>query len=191
MLVASYQVLLYRFLAWTCGFLLRDVYFHSVFQGDIFLLRRSLPAFTLLLKFNSWLRFNYLIDLVGHDYPARRPRFVFNYLLLSTSFLYRLVLTVQTKEFSFLPTLTPYFLSANWLEREAWDMFGIPIVNHPDLRRILTDYGFFAHPLRKNYPTSGYFELFYDSAASRSVYDYIELAQESREVNLVVMSPKV
>jgi NADH-quinone oxidoreductase subunit C len=132
---------------------------------------RVIQALTLMRdKFG----FAQLIDLCGVDYPERPMRFDVVYHLLSLTKNQRLRLKVQTDEDTAVPTVTGVFPCADWYEREAFDMYGIFFEGHPDLRRILTDYGFHGHPLRKDFPMTGYVELRYDDELKRVVYEPVK-----------------
>ena len=121
-----------------------------------------------------------LIDIAGVDYPARDSRFDVVYKFLSLRHNMRVCLKVAVKEGLLVPTLIPLFPVANWWEREAWDMLGIRFADHPDLRRILTDYGFEGHPLRKDFPLTGYVEVRYDPDRQGVVYEPVHLNQAFR-----------
>ena len=131
--------------------------------------------------------FKLLIDVCGVDYPERDSRFDVVYSMLSPSHNIRIRVKVETDEDTPVPSVTEIFSSANWWEREAWDMFGIYFSGHPDLRRILTDYGFEGHPMRKDFPLTGYVELRYDDEQKRVVYEPVKLTQEFR--NFDFLSP--
>jgi NADH-quinone oxidoreductase subunit C len=122
-------------------------------------------------------RFHQLIDLCGVDYPERPLRFDVVYHLLSMVKNHRIRLKVQTDEDTPVPTVTSVFPVADWFEREAFDMYGIFFSGHPDLRRILTDYGFHGHPLRKDFPMTGYVEVRYDDELKRVVYEPVKIAE--------------
>jgi NADH-quinone oxidoreductase subunit C len=124
--------------------------------------------------------FEQLIDVCGVDYPDRPQRFEVVYSLLSVSLNRRLRVKVTTDEDTPVPSAVPVYPSANWFERETWDMFGIFFSDHPDLRRILTDYGFDGHPMRKDFPLTGYVELRYDPDQRRVVYEPVKLTQDFR-----------
>ena len=126
------------------------------------------------------LRFISLVDICGVDYPARVERFDIVYHLLSPLRNLRIRLKISTDDATPVPSLCDVFPGANWYEREAYDFFGILFSGHPDLRRLLTDYGFDGYPLRKDFPTTGYVELRYDEELKRVVYEPVKLAQEFR-----------
>jgi NADH-quinone oxidoreductase subunit C len=125
-------------------------------------------------------RFTLLCDLCGVDYPDREPRFDVVYNLLSVHLNQRIRLKLETDEAHPIASVTGLFSSAGWWEREAWDLFGIFFTDHPDLRRILTDYGFEGHPMRKDFPLTGYVEVRYDDEQKRVVYEPVRLKQEFR-----------
>lgn len=131
--------------------------------------------------------FHCFIDLAGADYPARDKRFDVVYHLLSLKLNHRVRVTVETDEMTPVPSIIDVFPAANWFEREAYDLYGIFFSSHPDLRRILTDYGFEGHPLRKDFPTTGFVEVRYDDEQKRVVYERVRLTQEFR--NFDFLSP--
>ena len=130
-------------------------------------------------------RFTMLCDLCGVDYPDRELRFDVVYNLLSVSHNQRIRLTVQTDEERPVPSAVGLYSSAGWWERETWDLYGIYFSDNPDLRRILTDYGFEGHPLRKDFPLTGYLELRYDEDQKRVVYEPVKLKQEFRYFDFI------
>ncbi|MFG1346814.1 NADH-quinone oxidoreductase subunit C [Xanthobacter autotrophicus DSM 431] len=131
--------------------------------------------------------FTCIIDVCGVDYPAREKRFDVVYHLLSAKQNLRIRLKVETGEDTPVASITPVFPGANWFEREAYDMYGILFTGHPELRRLLTDYGFDGHPLRKDFPTTGFVEVRYDDELKRVVYEPVRLPQEFR--NFDFLSP--
>jgi len=139
------------------------------------------------LRDEPTLRFINIIDVCGADYPARPDRFDVVYHLLSPSRNARLRLKVTTDEDTPVPSITSVFPGALWFEREAYDLVGIVFSDHPELRRLLTDYGFDGHPLRKDFPMTGYVEVRYDDAEKRVVYEPVKLNQEFR--NFDFLSP--
>ena len=130
-------------------------------------------------------QFKQLVDVCGVDYPGRSARFEVVYNLLSLTHNRRLRVKVETDEETPVPSVTGVFSSADWWEREIWDMFGIYFSDHPDLRRLLTDYGFEGHPLRKDFPLTGYVEVRYDDEVKRIVYEPVELTQEYRSFDFL------
>ncbi len=132
-------------------------------------------------------RFISFIDLCGVDYPGREKRFDLVYHLLSPRHNARIRVKVVTDETTPVPSVIPVFPCANWFEREAYDLYGILFTGHPDLRRLLTDYGFDGHPLRKDFPLTGFVEVRYDDEQKRVVYERVKLQQEFR--NFDFLSP--
>jgi NADH-quinone oxidoreductase subunit C len=139
------------------------------------------------LRDDSNCLFEVLIDICGVDYPERPQRFEVVYHLLSPRRNQRIRVKCLTDEDTPVPSVVDVFPAANWFEREAYDMYGILFSGHPDLRRILTDYGFQGHPLRKDFPLTGYVEVRYDDAQKRVVYEPVKLTQEFRSFDF--MSP--
>ncbi len=137
-----------------------------------------------LLRFlhdDSRTQFVSMIDICGVDYPGNEKRFEVVYHLLSPKKNTRVRVKLSTDEETPVPSATSVYPGADWFEREAYDMYGILFTGHPDLRRILTDYGFDGHPLRKDFPLTGYVEVRYDDEAKRVVYEPVELRQEFRD----------
>ncbi len=130
-------------------------------------------------------QFKQLMDVCGADYPEREPRFEVVYNLLSLNHNNRVRVKVQTDEMTPVPSVSGVFSSAGWWEREAWDLFGIYFADHADLRRIMTDYGFDGHPLRKDFPLTGYVEVRYDDEQKRVVYEPVKLTQEYRSFDFL------
>lgn len=147
---------------------------------------RIVPVLT-WLRDESSLLFKELVDLCGVDWPEREQRFDVVYHLLSLHHNQRIRVKVRTDEYTPVPSVTSVLPTAGWFEREAWDMYGILFSDHPDLRRILTDYGFDGHPLRKDFPLTGYVELRYDEDQKRVVYEPVKLKQDFR--NFDFLSP--
>ena len=139
------------------------------------------------LRDNAKCQFKQLIDIFAVDYPEEEERFEVNYNLLSLKYNVRLRLKVTTDEETSVPSVVPLFSTAIWFEREVWDMNGVMFEGNPDLRRILTDYGFDGHPLRKDFPLTGYVEVRYDQEQKRVVYEPVSLPQEFRTFDY--MSP--
>jgi NADH-quinone oxidoreductase subunit C len=139
------------------------------------------------LRDDAACRFSTLVDITAIDHPERSARFDMVYHFLSMYRNHRIRLKVAVREDDMVPSLTDLHPSANWFEREVFDMFGILFSGHPDLRRILTDYGFRGYPLRKDFPTTGYTEVRYDEAQKRVVYEPVNLVQEYRQFDF--MSP--
>ena len=132
------------------------------------------------LKSNDKCKFKQLIDIAGVDYPDVEKRFQLVYLLLSHEFNLRIKVLIQFTEKQTINSITKIYPSANWMEREVFDMYGIKFKNHPDLRRILTDYGFKGHPLRKDFPLTGFNEVRYSEKEKKVVYEPVKLEQNYR-----------
>ena len=147
----------------------------------------GIADFVELLKMDRSCKFSTLIDITAVDYPGREERFDVVYHLLSMYTNQRIRLKLSVHEDDVVPSITETHPSANWFEREVFDMYGVMFSGHPDLRRILTDYGFRGYPLRKDFPTTGYVELRYDEAEKRVVYEPVTLVQEYRQFDF--MSP--
>ena len=157
-------------------------------EGDelcIVVRRESVARVLAFLRDDMNCQFKQLMDVCGVDYPGRAERFEVVYNLLSLAHNRRIRVKLYTDAETPVPSVTPVFSSANWWEREVWDLFGIYFVNHPDLRRILTDYGFEGHPLRKDFPLTGYVEVRYDEGQRRVVYEPVSLPQEFRSFDFL------
>jgi NADH-quinone oxidoreductase subunit C len=152
---------------------------HSVAFGELTIVARSATIIDTLifLRDDAACRFHQLIDLAGVDYPERAARFDVVYHMLSLVKNHRIRVKVSTDEDTPVPSITPVFAVADWFEREAFDMYGIFFEGHPDLRRILTDYGFHGHPLRKDFPMTGYVEVRYDDELKRVVYEPVKITE--------------
>ena len=135
----------------------------------------------LFLKTNEKCRFRQLIDITAVDYPQDEKRFKVVYLLLSHEKNLRIIINTKIDEKITVPSITKIFPSANWMEREVFDMYGISFKDHPDLRRILTDYGFTGHPLRKDFPLTGHTEVRYSEKKKKVISEPVKLDQEYRD----------
>ena len=142
-------------------------------------------SFVDFLKTDSTCRFSTLVDITAVDHPERPARFDVVYHFLSMYRNHRIRVKVAVRQDEMVPSIHTLHPSANWFEREVFDMFGILFSGHPDLRRILTDYGFRGHPLRKDFPTTGYTEVRYDEALKRVVYEPVKLVQEYRQFDFL------
>jgi NADH-quinone oxidoreductase subunit C len=147
--------------------------------------REALPRVLKFLRDDPKCRFSLLCDICGADYPNRPLRFDVVYNLLSMSLNQRIRIKVETDEEQPVPSAVGLYSSAGWWERETWDLFGIYFADNPDLRRILTDYGFDGHPLRKDFPLTGYVELRYDEEQKAVVYEPVRLQQEFRSFDFL------
>lgn len=158
---------------------------YTIRKGEICLnipFNKILPIVT-FLKYHTNCHYKSLSDLCIVDYPTRSNRFELIYNFLSLTYNSRIRIKIILNEFQVISSITPIFKGANWWEREAWDMFGICFLGHPDLRRILTDYGFEGHPLRKDFPLSGFTEVRYSEIKKRVIYEPLHLPQEFRSFN--------
>ncbi|HYB11075.1 MAG TPA: NADH-quinone oxidoreductase subunit C [Alphaproteobacteria bacterium] len=149
--------------------------------------REAIVKVLTFLRDDAKCEFQLLVDLCGADYPDRRERFDVVYNLLSLTHNRRVRVKVETDEETPVASVVPVYAVANWFERETWDLYGIFFENHPDLRRLLTDYGFDGHPMRKDFPLTGYVEVRYDDEQKRVVYEPVKLTQEFRTFDF--MSP--
>ena len=140
----------------------------------------DLPDVILFLKTNKDTKFKQLIDITAVDYPENSKRFKMVYLFLSHQFNQRIIISSLINENEVVPSLTKIFPSANWMEREVFDMYGVKFKDHPDLRRILTDYGFEGHPLRKDFPLTGHNEVRYSEDEKKVIYEPVKLEQNYR-----------
>lgn len=137
------------------------------------------------LKKHHALQYKTLIGITAADYPTKEKRFQIFYFLLSYKLNTRLIITLKTSDHKPVPSITSIYKGANWYEREVWDLFGVFFSNHPDLRRILTDYGFEGFPFRKDFPQTGFVEVRYDDEKKHVLYEELELAQEYRSFSYV------
>jgi NADH-quinone oxidoreductase subunit C len=155
---------------------------HAVSFGELTLEveRDSIVEVATFLRDDPECRFTALVDICGADYPSRELRFDVVYHFMSPTKNRRVRLKLQTDEYTTVPSIVDVFRGANWFEREAYDLYGILFSGHPDLRRILTDYGFDGHPLRKDFPLTGFVEVRYDQERKRVVYEPVKLVQEFR-----------
>jgi len=152
------------------------------FRGELILWtdQEHLVALATFLRDNPNALFEQLMDVTAVDYPQREKRFEVVYNLLSLKHNRRVRLKLATDEDTAVPSISTVYSAANWFEREVWDLYGVFFTDHPDLRRILTDYGFEGHPLRKDFPLTGYVEVRYDEEMKRVVYEPVQLKQEFR-----------
>jgi len=157
-----------------------------VIKGELFILvpHNKISEVAFFLKYNFTTQFKSLIDVIGVDYPEKKYRFEVIYTLLSYTYNVRINLSTLIQPSYFVDSLCFLYNSANWLEREVWDLFGIFFINHPDLRRILTDYGFKGHPLRKDFPLSGFQECIYNDFFEKLEYKEVSLTQEYRNYDI-------
>ncbi|MBM3598323.1 MAG: NADH-quinone oxidoreductase subunit C [Alphaproteobacteria bacterium] len=167
---------------YVAGALPRDVSGVSVAHDELTLdvPREALLRVLTFLRDDSNCQFKALMDVCGADYPEREQRFDVVYNLLSVKHNQRVRVKVRTDEDTPVPSATAVFSSAGWYERETWDLYGVFFSDHPDLRRLLTDYGFEGHPMRKDFPLTGYVEVRYDDEQKRVVYEPVKLSQDFR-----------
>tara|TARA_Y100001934_G_scaffold200439_1_gene236368 strand:- start:458 stop:1072 length:615 start_codon:yes stop_codon:yes gene_type:complete len=165
----------------------KDIIETNVFFNDFQIIVPSKKIFDVLTKLhsNSYFAFDQLIDITAIDYPEKPTRFEVVYLLLSTITNQRLTVKICVNEGELVQSCVSIFKSANWSEREIWDMFGIFFSGHPDLRRLLTDYGFEGHPLRKDFPLTGRVQVKYDTDQNKVIYEPINLVQEYRDFDFL------
>ena len=155
-------------------------YDNDKYIGIILKDKSDLPGFIKFLKDDKNLLFNQLIDISAIDFPSREYRFDVFYLFSSLTKNQRILIKISLKVDDFVDSITPLYFAANWYERECYDLFGIQFKNHPDLRRIMTDYNFEGHPLRKDFPLTGHNEVRYDDLEKKVVYEKVNLQQEYR-----------
>lgn len=172
-----------------CGALPNEASGYHVANGQLTVEGRAEHIVRILtfLRGDTSCQFKQLIDLCGVDYPEREPRFEVVYHLLSIRLNQRLRVKIRAREEAPVPSVCGVYTAAGWYEREAWDLYGILFAGHGDLRRILTDYGFEGHPLRKDFPLTGFVELRYNDDLKRVAYEPVSLTQEFR--NFDFMSP--
>lgn len=156
-------------------------------EAVLFTTAENIVKVVTFLKDDAQCLFSQVMDITAVDYPARPQRFDVVYNLLSLKHNARIRVKVATDESTPVPSIVSVYSAAGWFEREAWDMYGVMFAGNPDLRRILTDYGFDGHPLRKDFPLSGYVELRYDPEQKRVVYEPVKLNQAFRTFDF--MSP--
>jgi len=160
---------------------------HRIINDELVLVTRpdSLRKVMRFLRDDSQCLFKILVDVCGVDYPERERRFDVVYNLLSISHNQRIRVKVRVSEDEPVPSVAPLYPAANWFEREVWDLYGVYFSEHPDLRRILTDYGFEGHPLRKDFPLTGHVEVRYDDEQKRVVYEPVRLTQDFRSFDFL------
>lgn len=171
------------------GSLENEVTGFDIAFGELTVLARAEQIVKVMkfLRDDSACQFTVLLDVCGVDYPGRAKRFDVVYHLLSLHQNHRVRVKVKADEETPVPSVIEVFPSANWYERETFDMYGVLFSDHPDLRRLLTDYGFTGHPLRKDFPLTGYVEVRYDEEQKRVIYEPVQLTQEFR--NFDALSP--
>ncbi|KAI1805323.1 hypothetical protein F4811DRAFT_227638 [Daldinia bambusicola] len=173
---------LHRYGAWLMGCLPKYIQQFSVWKDELVIYippSGVIPVFS-FLKYNTAAEFTQMTTVTGVDFPTRDQRFEVVYNLLSVRHNARIRVKTYADEATPVPSVTPLYDGANWYEREVYDLFGVFFVGHPDLRRIMTDYGFEGHPLRKDFPLTGYTEIRYDEEKKRIVTEPLELTQAFR-----------
>ena len=164
-----------------------DVTACEIVRGELTIraARAAIVPVLTFLRDDPTCQFNQLIDICGVDHPERAERFEVVYHLLSMNKNTRIRIKVAAGDDTPVPSVTSLYPCADWLEREVWDMYGVYFSGHPDLRRILTDYGFDGHPLRKDFPLTGYVEMRYDEDQKRVIYEPVKLAQDFRSFDFL------
>jgi NADH-quinone oxidoreductase subunit C len=172
---------------YVAGLVKRDVLNREIRYGELMLTvrREAIGSVLKLLRNDANCLFQMLIDITAVDYPERAERFEVVYNLLSLKQNQRIRVKVTTDEEKPVPTVSDVYPAAGWYERECWDMYGVFFSDHPDLRRMLTDYGFDGHPLRKDFPLTGYVEVRYDDEQRRVVYEPVSLRQDFRSFDFL------
>ncbi len=173
-----------RYIRDTLGAAIDDTYVR-LGQLTVEIKRDNVLKVLKFLRDDANCQFLTLLDVCGVDYPDDDERFEIVYHLLSMTHNNRIRIKLRTDEDTPVDSVSSLFSAANWWEREVWDMFGVAFNNHPDLRRILTDYGFEGHPLRKDFPLTGYVEVRYDDEQKRIVYEPVKLTQEFRSFDFL------
>jgi NADH-quinone oxidoreductase subunit C len=164
------------------GYLLRAKNQYLIYADfSLRVTRNNLTTTILTLKYDWYRQFSSCMDIIAYDQPGKVYRFTIIYYLLSLTYNTRLQLITQTSDLRGLDSVVMLYSSVNWSEREVWDMYGVIFLAHPDLRRILTDYGFSGFPLRKDFPLTGYQELLYSDYTKNTEYRKVELTQEFRK----------
>jgi NADH-quinone oxidoreductase subunit C len=160
-----------------------EIYSSSIIfdELELYCKKESLIRLISFLKDDKSLLFKQLIDITAIDYPANEERFTVVYNFLSIYYNLRIRIKCSIKEYEFIDSITSIYTNAGWLEREVWDMYGIYFTGHSDLRRLLTDFGFKGHPLRKDFPLSGFVEVFYNKNTQKVEYKTVELEQAYRD----------
>lgn len=173
--------------SYIAGQLTRDLIKREIRYGELMITvrREAIASVIKTLRNDSNCLFQMLIDIAGVDYPEREERFEVVYNLLSLKQNQRIRVKVTTDEAKAVPSIADVFPAAGWFERECWDMYGVFFSDHPDLRRLLTDYGFDGHPLRKDFPLTGYVEVRYDDEQRRVVYEPVKLRQDFRSFDFL------
>jgi NADH-quinone oxidoreductase subunit C len=173
--------------SYIAGLLRQDILHREIRYGELMITvrRGAIVSAIKALRNDANCLFQLLVDISGVDYPEREERFEVVYNLLSLKQNERVRIKVMTTEDIPVPSIAEVFPAATWYERECWDMYGVYFSDHPDLRRMLTDYGFDGHPLRKDFPLTGYVEVRYDDEQRRVVYEPVKLRQDFRSFDFL------
>jgi NADH-quinone oxidoreductase subunit C len=163
-----------------CKYLKKNVLETTMTNFSCYINIDLLEEFMELVSYDTKIELNQLLDLFAVDYPYKKKRFEVNYVFLSIKNIFRIIFKLVLLKDQSVTSIVKFYQSSNWLEREVWDMFGIFFYNHPDLRRILTDYGFEGYPLRKDFPITGFKEIRYDDERKKIVLEPIRMTQEFR-----------
>lgn len=186
----AYEIL--KYFIWILPSFSNDIrYIETLNLLEIKIKKNSLLEILAVLKHHSLFNMKSLTDIFVCDFPEKIERFVFFYYLRSFLFNSQFLIKLYVRELDCVFSITQPYPNADWLEREVWDMFGILFLNHPNLRRILTDYNFSGHPLRKDFPMSGFKEIYHDDIQKRIVFVPVELSQEYRNYQLHEIWSKV
>ena len=164
---------------------IKKVVLKNIINIIVYINISNFENFVVYIKNYSFFKYKMLLDIFVVDYPKNKKRFEVNYMFLSLDQNSRLLVKIFVNEEENVKSLYLYYKSALWLERECWDLYGVCFLNHPDLRRLLTDYGFLGHPLRKDFPLTGFLEIRYDDRCKTIITEPLELAQEMRLFDFV------
>lgn len=178
--LVSYEINFIKYLATNFSFNIKSINIINSYSFEIEISKKNISQIFLFIKNNTLFQFSTLTDIVCIDTISRFNRFTLMYLFNSIKNNIKLIVNLQLHEGDGIPSIHNIYESAAWLEREIWDMFGVYFLGHGSFRRLLTDYGFKGHPLRKDFPLTGFLEIFYDDFNSQILYVPVELAQEYR-----------
>lgn len=176
----NYEINFIKYFITCFGNNIKSINFFNSYYFEIEISKKNLLQFLLFIKNNSIAEFNSLMDIICLDNISRFNRFTLLYLFSNFRNNFKLLVNLQLHEGDGVPSIVNVYSSSSWAEREVWDMFGVYFLGHNSFRRILTDYGFKGHPLRKDFPLTGFLEVFYDDFNSQIIYVPVELAQEYR-----------
>lgn len=176
--------LIYKNLIWVAPKFFFNIRYLNFNFFEVLVKKNSFLKTIIILKNSSLFNTDALVDIFVYDVPGKKNRFCFFFFFRSYNYNFNILLKMYVKELEYLNSISILYSSADWLEREVWDMYGIFFLKHPNLRRILTDYNFSGHPLRKDFPMSGFKEVYHDDIQKRIVFVPVELAQEYRNYKL-------